>query len=213
MTSGMLPAYDSSTGTPTEPRGPRKSDAEAARLHGGRGGQMFRRLRYSVAASLDGCIAGPHGEFDWIPMDPEIDFKALYEEFDTIVMGRVSYEVARTTGGVRPVRHAGVRLLAHAARGADRRRHGRARRRRARTRAEGRRGQGHLALGRRRACSSRSPRPGSSTGCWSRSCPFVLGGGLSLAPAPSPRMGLRLRSHRVFETTGTVLLDYDVERR
>jgi hypothetical protein len=27
---------------------------------------------YSVAASLDGSIAGPNGEFDWIVMDPEI---------------------------------------------------------------------------------------------------------------------------------------------
>ena len=29
----------------------------------------MRRLRYQVAASLDGYIAGPNGEFDWIPMD------------------------------------------------------------------------------------------------------------------------------------------------
>ena len=32
------------------------------------------QLRYSVAASLDGYIAGPGGEFDWIVIDPEIDF-------------------------------------------------------------------------------------------------------------------------------------------
>ncbi len=32
----------------------------------------MRRVRYSVAMSLDGCIAGPSGEFDWIVMDPEI---------------------------------------------------------------------------------------------------------------------------------------------
>ena len=25
----------------------------------------MRRLRYQVATSLDGYIAGPHGEFDW----------------------------------------------------------------------------------------------------------------------------------------------------
>ena len=33
----------------------------------------MRRLRYGVAASLDGYIAGPNGEADWIVMDPEID--------------------------------------------------------------------------------------------------------------------------------------------
>ena len=54
---------------------------------------MSRRLRYQVAASLDGFIAGPKGEYDWIVMDPSIDFTALYKEFDTAVMGRKTYEV------------------------------------------------------------------------------------------------------------------------
>lgn len=34
----------------------------------------MRRVRYVVAMSLDGYIAGPNGEADWIIMDPEIDF-------------------------------------------------------------------------------------------------------------------------------------------
>jgi dihydrofolate reductase len=59
-----------------------------------------RRIRYSVATSLDGFIAGPDGQFDWIIMDPEIDFEAIYDEFDTILMGRRSYEVAG--GGASP---------------------------------------------------------------------------------------------------------------
>ena len=52
----------------------------------------MRQLRYSVACSLDGCIAGPNGEYDWIPMDPDIDFAALYASFSAIVMGRRSYD-------------------------------------------------------------------------------------------------------------------------
>ena len=50
----------------------------------------MRRLRYQVATSLDGYIAGPNGEFDWIVMDPDIDFAALGEQFDTAVMGRAA---------------------------------------------------------------------------------------------------------------------------
>lgn len=51
----------------------------------------MRRLRYQVAASLDGFIAGPQGQIDWIPMDDEIDFGALFAQFDTLVMGRGTY--------------------------------------------------------------------------------------------------------------------------
>src|SRR6266567_2828168 len=60
---------------------------------------MSRRVRYHVAVSLDGFIAGPNGEYDWIVMDPSIDFAALYKEFDTVVMGRKTYEVTTATGG------------------------------------------------------------------------------------------------------------------
>jgi len=87
---------------------------------------ITRRLRYQVAASLDGFIAGPNGEYDWIVMDPSIDFNALYKEFDTVVMGRKTYEVAAAQGGngampgldvvvfsrsLPPATHKGVRIL------------------------------------------------------------------------------------------------------
>jgi len=41
----------------------------------------MRRVRYSVAMSLDGHIADAQGEADWIIMDPEIDFTGLFEQF------------------------------------------------------------------------------------------------------------------------------------
>lgn len=59
---------------------------------------MARRLRYQVAVSLDGFIAGPNGEYDWIVMDPAIDFAAMFREFDTAVMGRRTYEVVNRDG-------------------------------------------------------------------------------------------------------------------
>ena len=58
-----------------------------------------RRVRYSVAMSLDGYIAGPKGEYDWIVMDPEIDFGALMRSFDTMLMGRKTYEAAKQRRG------------------------------------------------------------------------------------------------------------------
>jgi dihydrofolate reductase len=53
---------------------------------------MPRRIRYQVAASLDGYIAGPSGEFDWIVADPDVDFAELFDQFDTFLMGRGTFE-------------------------------------------------------------------------------------------------------------------------
>ena len=57
---------------------------------------MSRRLRYQVAVSLDGFIAGPNGEYDWIVQDPAIDFGAMFKQFDTAVMGRKTYDIMRS---------------------------------------------------------------------------------------------------------------------
>jgi len=56
----------------------------------------MRRLRYNVAMSLDGFIAGSKEEYDWIVDDRSIDFEALFGEFDTLVMGRKTFEVLRS---------------------------------------------------------------------------------------------------------------------
>src|SRR5580658_596092 len=58
----------------------------------------MRQLRYAVAVSLDGFIAGPNGEYDWIVHDPNIDFAAMFAEYDTLLMGRGTYEVASGEG-------------------------------------------------------------------------------------------------------------------
>lgn len=52
----------------------------------------MRRIRYAVAMSLDGFIAGPKGEADWIIMDQEIDFGALFEQSDTFLLGRRTFK-------------------------------------------------------------------------------------------------------------------------
>ncbi len=57
----------------------------------------MRKVRYAVAMSLDGFIAGPQGEADWIEMDPGVDvaafFREFYAQFDIAIMGRRAYDV------------------------------------------------------------------------------------------------------------------------
>jgi dihydrofolate reductase len=40
--------------------------------------------------------------------------------------------------------------------------------------------------------------------------PVLLGGGIPLLPAPGPRMALHLRAHRLYASTGTLFLEYDI---
>jgi dihydrofolate reductase len=68
----------------------------------------MRRVRYSVAASLDGYIADANGGFDWIPHDPTVDFAALFDRIDTVLMGRRTYEVMQSQSG--PAFKAGTRV-------------------------------------------------------------------------------------------------------
>jgi dihydrofolate reductase len=170
----------------------------------------MRRIRYQVAASLDGYIAGPNGEYDWIVMDPEIDFATMMARFDTYLMGRRTYEMMAAGGGgtkrgvdvwvfsrtLRPEDHPGVTVVADAIE--------------------------------ERLRELRS-RPGKDIwlfggGALFRSLlelgqvddvevavmPVLLGGGIPLLPAPAARRMLSLTGHRVYAKTGTVLLEYAV---
>lgn len=85
----------------------------------------MRSIRYSVAMSLDGFIADSQGGYDWIPNEPEIDWGAFMARFDTVLMGRRSYEAALAAPGgglpamptyvfsrtLRPEDHAGVTIV------------------------------------------------------------------------------------------------------
>jgi dihydrofolate reductase len=59
---------------------------------------MMRRVRYGGAISLDGFIAGPEGQFDWILTDPEIDFAAMFSQYDTLLIGRRTYTAMLAAG-------------------------------------------------------------------------------------------------------------------
>ncbi|WP_433713112.1 dihydrofolate reductase family protein [Nocardia sp. CA-084685] len=87
----------------------------------------MRKLVYYVAVSLDGYIAGPAGEYDFYPLDAEMTAwsTAQYPEFvpthvrphvrmaadepnkrfDTVLMGRGSYEPGLSEGATSPYAH------------------------------------------------------------------------------------------------------------
>jgi dihydrofolate reductase len=86
----------------------------------------MRQLRYGVATSLDGFIAGSKGEYDWIVRDSGIDFAAMWARFDIVLMGRKTFEIADSmrasfsgscprwvvvSSALKPEDHSGVTIL------------------------------------------------------------------------------------------------------
>lgn len=172
----------------------------------------MRQLRYSVAASLDGYIAGPNGEFDWIVIDPEIDFEAMYAGFSGLVMGRRSYDVFLATGGaVGPALPTYVysRSLPEGERdGVTFVRDAAAHVRRLKQEA----GEKPLWLWGGGDLFRQLAGAGVVDGVDVAVIPVLLGGGIQLLPSPGPRLPLQLRTHRLFAATGTLFLEYDVRR-
>jgi dihydrofolate reductase len=162
--------------------------------------------------SLDGYIAGPNGEYDWIPMDPEVDFAAMWMQFDTFLIGRKTWETMVRMGNARPTRstkyivcsrtltatpYEDVPVEADATRAV------------ARLREQPGRdiaifGGGELF--RSLLAADLVDRVEVSV------VPILLGGGVSLLPPPSNRARLKLRKLQPYEKTGTVLMEYDVIR-
>ena len=170
----------------------------------------MRQVRYNCAISLDGYIAGPGGEFDWIVMDPDIDFRELVGQFDTCLAGRRSFEVA--AGGDQPLMGLRTYVFSRTLRPRDYR--------------------NVMVVGEDWQAVVRSlrERPGKDIwlfggGVLFRSLaeaglvdslevaviPTILGGGVPLAAEPGARIPLTLAEQRTYGKTGTVSLVYVVE--
>jgi dihydrofolate reductase len=58
----------------------------------------MRPVRYALVSTLDGFIAGPNDEFDWITDDPEVDSAQDFTRYDTALIGRRTFDVMRAHG-------------------------------------------------------------------------------------------------------------------
>ncbi|HSJ54331.1 MAG TPA: dihydrofolate reductase family protein [Anaerolineae bacterium] len=170
----------------------------------------MRQVRYSVAMSLDGYIAGPKGESDWIVMDPDIDFRALVGAFDTMLLGRKTYETTRQQGSgsgmpgmqvyvfsrtLHPADHPGV-IVSDDPQGTV-------------SALKAKAGKDIWLFGGGSLFRSLLDLKLVDT-VEVAIIPVLLGGGLPLLPPPASLTGLKLVKHRVYQKTGTVSLEYAV---
>jgi dihydrofolate reductase len=173
-------------------------------------GGTMKRVRYSVAMSLDGYLAGPSGEIDWITEDPDVDFVALAAQFDTMVMGRKTYEFARAHGA--SVRMPGIDPYVFS-----------------RTLQQGQCPDATVSDDVRGTVSSLKRKEGKDIWLFGGGSlfhslldlglvdtvevtviPVLLGKGVPLLPERDARTALRFVRHRLYSRTGRMSLEYEV---
>jgi len=173
----------------------------------------MRFVRFGGAMSLDGYIAGPNGEYDWIPMDPDFDFSEYMAQFDTYLIGRKTFEAMRRMGSdapsmpgiqnvvfsrtLRPADYPDIVMSDDAVSFV----------------AELRAKPGKdIALFGGGELFRSLLRAGLVDRVVMSLVPILLGGGIPLLPPPAERTALKLRKQRLYEKTGAIALEYDIVR-
>jgi dihydrofolate reductase len=170
----------------------------------------MRRVRYQVACSVDGYIAGPDDGFDWITPEPTFDFEELYARFDTLLMGRRTYEIVRGAGEsfrgkqvvvasrtLRPEDHPGIEIVGE---GLDERIR----------ELRGLTGRDIWLYGGGELFSQLLAWDLVDT-VEPAFIPTLLGGGIHFLPSPAVRRRLTLVGHRAYPG-GMVLIEYEVQK-
>ncbi|HVT98717.1 MAG TPA: dihydrofolate reductase family protein [Acidobacteriaceae bacterium] len=172
----------------------------------------MRLVRFSAAVSLDGFIAGPKGESDWIVHDPDVDFSAMMAEFDTFLIGRKTFELMVKAKRDQPPKGVEYVVFSRTLRAAEF----------PRVRIESDPGSVVGDLRSRRGKDLWLFGGGELLGSFLAAglvdrievsvIAALLGAGIPMVPAKAGPTKLKLLGHRVYPKTGTLRMEYEVVR-
>jgi len=172
----------------------------------------MRLVHFGGAMSLDGYIAGPNGEYDWIIQDPEMSFAEMMEPFDTFLIGRKTFDMMAGANRAEPVPGIQYIVISRTLKQEDYPRVI------VRSDAENVVHELRAQPGKDIAIFGGGElfRSLLAVGLVDRIAvsliPILLGGGVPFLPSPAARARLKLRKQRLYQKTGILGLEYDIVR-